>query len=143
MVIQNLMKRMAVAVASGTSSDGIGNEGLDTQVPGNDDEHPGLEADIRPEPTLVAGTFPSDLNVDAIIQSFMQEQQNSSYGPTNVDFPLMRSQDNAFGQTLNAQWAMEYDGLSLQSGGVGSVDDALFGFNNSDFEWYYSQSVQS
>ncbi|KAF2171327.1 hypothetical protein M409DRAFT_63659 [Zasmidium cellare ATCC 36951] len=156
MVIKNLMKKMDVAVASGSSCQGgdaaRSNSSSDSQVPGNEgNEDDNLvpepqPSEVRPEPTLVAGSFPSDLNVDAIIQSFMQEQQTSLYGqmnPSSNDMPFARSAETGLVNIPNAQWVNEYDELSLQSGGCGSVDDALFGFNNSDFEWYYPQSIQS
>ncbi|KAK4506531.1 hypothetical protein PRZ48_000263 [Zasmidium cellare] len=152
MVIKNLMKKMDVAVSSGTSSQsgdvGRTSESSDGQAPGSEDDNMVPERQLgeaRPEPTLVAGTFPSDLNVDAIIQSFMQEQQSNLYSQmgSSHDIPFARSAETGFANVPNAQWTSEYDEMSLQSGGFGSIDDALFGFHNSDLEWYYPQSVQS
>jgi len=95
------------------------------------------------EPTMVAGEFAPDLDVDAIIQSFMQEQQQQQ-------------------QQMYASWvdysAVPRVGGGLAADGVGSsnsgnffshqgqsrmpdveygvFDDNLFGFNSSMLDWY-------
>lgn len=85
---------------------------------------------IDSEPTMIAGQFVPDLDVDAIIQSFMHEQQFQGpglYNPTDnsAAAPLDPSRD---GLSNTQQWAMPNEGFSM-------FDDNLFGFNAPTFDW--------
>lgn len=155
LVIKKLMKRMEVSMASETSSQGeepsrpsetSGEEGNQASSNENADDTMLESFQGTLEPTLVAGNFPSDLNVDAIIQSFTQEQQTGCYNqivPQSSGLPFARPMESAIGNISNMQWSVDLDGMPLQVGGLPGFDDTLFGFNSSDFEWFYSQSVSS
>jgi hypothetical protein len=86
----------------------------------------GMETRDNPEPTMVAGQFVPGLDVDAIIHSFMQEQQS---GQTDGGYVPMANTATNF---PNAQ-----GDENLNSMGGGMFDDALFGFNASGYDWYY------
>jgi hypothetical protein len=85
-----------------------------------------METRDNPEPTMVAGQFVPGLDVDAIIHSFMQEQQS---GQTDGGYVPMTNTATSF---PNAQ-----GDENLNSMGGGMFDDALFGFNASGYDWYY------
>lgn len=72
------------------------------------------------EPTSVAGDMAPDLDVDAIIRSFMQEQGVS-------DVHTMTMQDPALSHNMN-------DPGYLPMGGTQRFDDMIFGFNAAYFD---------
>jgi len=145
-VIEALMDRMGVSVDH--SDPGGGSKSVNETGPAttnstspNDNFAPprrsseysllqnGMENRNNPEPTMVAGQFVPGLDVDAIIHSFMQEQQSGQadggYVPmtnTASNFPSAQGVENV-----------------LQGGfpNAGMFDDALFGFNASGYDWYY------
>ncbi|CAD0093663.1 unnamed protein product [Aureobasidium mustum] len=83
---------------------------------------------INHEPTMVAGQFDPDLDVDTIIHSFMHEQQQLYGQPANLSMPLDHGTTNLYGENgamLHATQPHVYN------------DDALFGFNASAFDWFY------
>lgn len=94
--------------------------------------HQNLGDYSNPEPTMVAGQFVPGLDVDTIIHSFMQEQQFNQ-----ADTPYMPMMN-----TTNSHQMGQNDGDlgaaqgSINSGGLGMFDDALFGFNASGYDWY-------
>jgi hypothetical protein len=99
--------------------------------------HLPIDTVINHEPTMVAGQFDPDLDVDTIIHSFMHEQQ--LYGqPTNYAMQpdhtanALYGGNNAVPNTGQAQ---------MPSTGLESYDDALFGFNASAFDWFYPNTM--
>jgi len=144
-VIEALMDRMGVSIdhsnPDGSSNNTANRPTATNSTSPNDNfaqprrssEYPllqhGIEDRNNPEPTMVAGQFVPGLDVDAIIHSFMQEQQSwqadGGYMPmtsTNTNFP------NAQGDESMMQGVFPNGGM---------FDDALFGFNASGYDWYY------
>lgn len=80
-------------------------------------------------PTMI-GDFESDLDVDAIIHSFMQDPQMQNYLVGNVQHPGLNTYSNGSNASMlyNSQDSFDNVGYSL--------DDALFGFNASALEWF-------
>jgi hypothetical protein len=72
------------------------------------------------EPTFVAGNMAPDLDVDAIIRSFMQEQGVS-------DASSMPIQEQPFSHNLT-------DPAYLPMGGMQRFEDMIFGFNAAEFD---------
>jgi hypothetical protein len=142
-VIEALMDRMGVSIDHADAGNDTGNRTNtpnttnstgprgDIAAPRQSSDYSHLQMETRdnPEPTMVAGQFVPGLDVDAIIHSFMQEQQSGQtdggYVPMNTatNFPNAQGDEN-----LN----------SMQSfSNAGMFDDALFGFNASGYDWYY------
>jgi hypothetical protein len=95
----------------------------------------GVENRDNPEPTMVAGQFVPGLDVDAIIHSFMQEQQS---GQTDGGYVPMTNTATNFS---NAQGDENMNSMGSFANG-GMFDDALFGFNASGYDWYYPNVSQ-
>jgi hypothetical protein len=100
--------------------------------PQSDPAHSPASVGSVVEPTMIAGQFAPDLDVDAIMQNFMNEQQMNeaanvqcpSYGP-NPGFI-----DNG----------SSYAELNMADGNF--FEDALFGFNSSAFDWFDPMMLQ-
>ncbi|KAI4721865.1 hypothetical protein E4T48_01803 [Aureobasidium sp. EXF-10727] len=92
--------------------------------------HLPIDTMINHEPTMVAGQFDPDLDVDTIIHSFMHEQQLYNQ-PTNFPMPD-HTTNNLYGGTMPPTTQGQMPSTSLES-----YDDALFGFNASAFDWFY------
>jgi hypothetical protein len=90
---------------------------------------------INHEPTMVAGQFDPDIDVDTIIHSFMHEQQ--LYGQ-NYAIPHDHTANALYGG--NSAMPSTNQGQVLSTG-IESYDDALFGFNASAFDWFYPNSM--
>ncbi|KAI4759287.1 hypothetical protein E4T52_07254 [Aureobasidium sp. EXF-3400] len=97
--------------------------------------HLPIDAMINHEPTMVAGQFDPDIDVDTIIHSFMHEQQ--LYGQ-NYAIPHDHTANALYGG--NSAMPSTNQGQVLSTG-VESYDDALFGFNASAFDWFYPNSM--
>lgn len=114
------------SIAQFRSSNNVNQHELQQTGPVNNNRDHAVDS----EPTMVAGQFVPDLDVDAIIQSFMHEQQfqgPSMYHPT--DNPTAASLDpSRDGLSNNHQWAIPNEGFSM-------FDDNLFGFNAPTFDW--------
>jgi hypothetical protein len=142
-VIEALMDRMGVSIDHADAGNDTGNRTNtpnttnstgprgDIAAPRQSSDYSHLQMETRdnPEPTMVAGQFVPGLDVDAIINSFMQEQQSGQtdggYVPMNTATNLPNAQGD---ENLN----------SMQSfSNAGMFDDALFGFNASGYDWYY------
>jgi hypothetical protein len=95
---------------------------------------PRRSSDYSQEPTMVAGQFVPGLDVDAIIHSFMQEQQS---GQTDGGYVPMNTATNF----SNAQGDENLNPMQSFTNG-GMFDDALFGFNASGYDWYYPNVSQ-
>ncbi|KAG9656105.1 hypothetical protein KCU64_g6096, partial [Aureobasidium melanogenum] len=98
--------------------------------------HLPIDTMINHEPTMVAGQFDPDLDVDTIIHSFMHEQQ--LYGPsTNLSMPSEDAINTLYGGNAMPHTTQgEASNISLES-----YDDALFGFNASAFDWVYPSTA--
>ncbi|KAM0719976.1 hypothetical protein Q7P37_004111 [Cladosporium fusiforme] len=150
-VIEALMKRMGVTVDNPNTNRPSSPRPESANQPGVADKSPqprtgsfaqqgGLEplrpqsevgSLINPEPTMVAGQFVPGLDVDAIIHSFMQEQQLQGPNQPYVSGPVDHAA-NSYNNDLSS-----HDQGPLLNGEFGMFDDALFGFNASAFDWYY------
>lgn len=155
MVIEALMKRMGVTVDSPNNDRPTSPVSYSTEQPGITDKspqqrsgsfaHPGTLEPVRPqsevgslmnpEPTMVAGQFVPDLDVDAIIHSFMQEQQLQGPNQPYMSGPM------EYGPHNHNNDLPSHDQGPLLNGEFGMFDDALFGFNASAFDWYYPSVV--
>jgi len=144
-VVEALMERMGVSIDHSDA----GNEMGDRPKTPNTTNSTGLHGDLTgprrssdyshlqsgmatrdsPEPTMVAGQFVPGLDVDAIIHSFMQEQQS---GQTDGGYVPMTNTTTNFPQGDESLNSMQG---AFPSGGM--FDDALFGFNASGYDWYY------
>lgn len=142
-VIEALMDRMGVSINHSDAGNETGDRPATTNSTGprqafetpRRSQYSHLQSDVEagndPEPTMVAGQFVPDLDVDAIIHSFMQEQQSTQtdgggYIPmanTASTFPSAQNDEN-----LNPMQGSLSNGM---------FDDALFGFNASGYDWYY------
>jgi len=138
-VIRNLMKRMNVVVEDCENHTSTSVQDRHAGSPGNLDELTTMTATV---PTAaVQGNVSADLDIDAIIQSFIREQQIQDAGRFgSFDYQMDASRNSIPGQTtLGMQGCQQYGDLH---GGAGSsyvpslaskglVDDMLFGFNSS------------
>lgn len=97
-----------------------------------------LPSNISTESTMVAGEFVSDLDVDAIIHSFMHEQQ--LYNDQATGYPIPSNYSNTALYSGNGVATNMTQGQTLNSG-VEAYDDALFGFNASAFDWGYPNTM--
>lgn len=155
-VIEALMKRMGVTVDNPNADRPSSPRPQSSNQPGETDKSPQQRTGsfaqpgaleplrhqpevgnlINPEPTMVAGQFVPGLDVDAIIHSFMQEQQlqgpNQSYMSGPVDYATNSSNNNDISNQEQGP---------LLNGEFGMFDDALFGFNASAFDWYYPNAM--
>ncbi|KJX97205.1 Nitrogen assimilation transcription factor nit-4 like protein [Zymoseptoria brevis] len=121
-VIEGLMQRMHVDAASpqfttespSSQSQTFQTEDRNAIVSRNNDHYAGWE------PTFVAGNMAPDLDVDAIIRSFMQEQGGS-------DVNSMAAQEQALSNNYG-------EPNYLPMGGMQRFDDMIFGFNAADFD---------
>lgn len=91
---------------------------------------PRIEGPQYPEPTMVAGEFVPGLDVDAIINSFMQEQQ--SHGQSM--YPADQHYMNGPGQNFEMLGSVQDQALNGPY--FPAFDDALFGFNTSAFQQF-------
>lgn len=156
-VIENLKKRMGIKLDDpGTSSsatsnprDAVTDRTSSNVTPGSQSNtftspsntssivrsHLPIDTIINHEPTMVAGQFDPDIDVDTIIHSFMHEQQQLYGQPASYPMP----QDH----TTNAMYtAIPTTGQGqVPNTGLESYDDALFGFNASAFDWFYPNSM--
>jgi hypothetical protein len=142
-VIEALMDRMGVSIDHADAGNDTGNRTNtpnttnstgprgDIAAPRQSSDYSHLQMETRdnPEPTMVAGQFVPGLDVDAIINSFMQEQQS---GPTDGGYVPMNTATNF----PNAQGDENLNSMQSFSN-AGMFDDALFGFNASGYDWYY------
>jgi hypothetical protein len=142
-VIEALMDRMGVSIDHADAGNETGNRTNtpnttnstgprgDIAAPRQSSDYSHLQMETRdnPEPTMVAGQFVPGLDVDAIINSFMQEQQS---GPTDGGYVPMNTATNF----PNAQGDENLNSMQSFSN-AGMFDDALFGFNASGYDWYY------
>lgn len=88
-------------------------------------------------PTMVEGQFVPDLDVDAIIHSFMQDQQMHTFA-TGV----ISTQNMNVHNTTNQNGNIAYTGQeAYENTGYTTLDDALFGFNASAFDWLYPNTM--
>lgn len=153
-VIEGLMKHMGISIdledtdrmsspdrgstthqqASSTSSSNR-DGGVVNQAPSVPtlQQQQAFENGMNPEPTMVAGEFVPDLDVDTIIHSFMQEQQMQG---SNTYMPMTPSTMNMSNGSNNNMLTNEQG--ALLNGGYNMFDDTLFGFNASTSDWYYS-----
>lgn len=149
LVIEALMKRMGVAIEEShvaedrpISSRGNG-PGHQKPATSNVSRHqqsmqptivvhdqPRVEGPLYPEPTMVAGQFVPGLDVDAIINSFMQEQQ------TNGPLMYMGDQHSVNGSGQNYGMLDHSQVHTLNGEYFPAFDDTLFGFNTSAFQQY-------
>ena len=92
----------------------------------------------NPEPTMVAGQIVPDLDVDAIIHSFMQDQQlaPAAHGPLSFGGPISYPSDSHQPVFLN----MDQQNTSRD---MFNFDDTLFGFNASAFDWFQPGPMHS
>jgi hypothetical protein len=96
-----------------------------------------IDTMINHEPTMVAGQFDPDLDVDTIIHSFMHEQQ--LYGqPTDYAMQPDHTTNALYGGS-GAMPSMAQG--QIPSTGLESYDDALFGFNASAFDWFHPNNM--
>lgn len=141
-VIENLKKRMGIRdpLIDQPSSEATPRAQSNAFTSPNNTmirSHLPIDTMTNHEPTMVAGQFDPDLDVDTIIHSFMHEQQ--LYNQPTFSMPS----DHATTHTL-------YGGPStmpsttqaqMSSTGPESYDDALFGFNASAFDWFYPNTA--
>ncbi|KAG9561145.1 hypothetical protein KCU77_g17807, partial [Aureobasidium melanogenum] len=96
-----------------------------------------IDTMINHEPTMVAGQFDPDLDVDTIIHSFMHEQQQLYGQPANLSMPSENAINTLYGGNAMPHTTQgEASDISLES-----YDDALFGFNASAFDWFYPNTA--
>jgi hypothetical protein len=99
--------------------------------------HLPIDTMINHEPTMVAGQFDPDLDVDTIIHSFMHEQQQLYGQPMNLSMPSEDATNTLYGDNSIPHTTQgEASNTSLES-----YDDALFGFNASAFDWFYPSTT--
>lgn len=97
--------------------------------------HLPIDTIINHEPTMVAGQFDPDIDVDTIIHSFMHEQQQL-YGQNYA-----MAQDHTANNLYSGSAMPITNQGQVPSTGLESYDDALFGFNASAFDWFYPNSM--
>lgn len=146
-VLETLCKRMDIAipdqdVSNGSSSDD-NNVVNDPNPRGSPQASVARLADNAPDqaqpttewPTMVEGQFVPDLDVDAIIQSFMHDQQmrTSAFGVA----PLTDFAGNPLSNQAVTSTRPEMFGNGVYS----TLDDTLFGFNASAFDWMYPNTA--
>lgn len=149
MVIEALMKRMDVSFADSPAADerpntSQGREAMDVQParcevaphrqpvhsPYGTQNQPRVDRPLYPEPTMVAGEFVPGIDVDAIINSFMQEQQSNGQTGYQPDQQYMNSAGQTYDMLGNVQ------DPTLNAAYFPVFDDTLFGFNTSAFQQY-------
>jgi hypothetical protein len=137
-VVEALMDRMGVSIDHSDAGNEAAGDRSNTPNASNptgprgDVAAPRRSSDYSQEPTMVAGQFVPGLDVDAIIHSFMQEQQS---GQTDGGYIPMAN--NAATSFPNAQGGDENLNSIQSFTNGGMFDDALFGFNASGYDWYY------
>ncbi|KAI6794416.1 hypothetical protein KC360_g7708 [Hortaea werneckii] len=136
-VIEGLMKRMQVSVSqderhhSGQAASWTQHPAELTPSSGDLLAQPTLahldgSPSLAQEPTFVQGTFAQDLDIDAIIESFISGQGDSTLdaaGPSSSDM-------NHQAIHPSSQMSMPWPNF------LPNTDDALFGFHSSTFEDY-------
>jgi hypothetical protein len=100
--------------------------------PQSDPAHSPASVGSVVEPTMIAGQFAPDLDVDAIMQNFMNEQQMNE--AANVQYPSYGPNPGFMDN------GSSYAGLNMADGNF--FEDALFGFNSSAFDWFDPMMLQ-
>jgi len=81
-----------------------------------------------------AGLVP-DHDLDAILQNFMQQEQQTDYSAST--FPSQLGVSAQFNNGIPADpWIVDYSTFPGDMNGMVGFDDALFGFNTLDFGFY-------
>ncbi|KAK3627705.1 hypothetical protein LTR56_019050 [Elasticomyces elasticus] len=134
MVIENLMKRMSVSVKRQEGPSSVGDTVEQMVQPQPDHAMQALRGSIGEETpwtgpgigsSLAQPGFVDDIDIDAIIESFVQNQQM----PGSVDPGQMAVEQSGFDYNLGSQ----YDARFPWSG-MNEIDDTLFGFHTSGFD---------
>ncbi|KAI5240510.1 hypothetical protein E4T42_08355 [Aureobasidium subglaciale] len=157
-VIENLRKRMGITFdgpeststatsatrdtvtdhpSTGTTPRSQSNVYMSDNMSGMARSHLPNDTMTNNEPTMVAGQFDPDLDVDTIIHSFMHEQQLYNQ-PASFTVPPGSTNSNIYGN--NGTIPTTNQGQTFQPG-LESYDDALFGFNASAFDWFYPNNM--
>ncbi|KAH0276579.1 hypothetical protein KCU91_g3772, partial [Aureobasidium melanogenum] len=141
-VIESLKKRMGIRdpLVDRPSSEVTPRSRSNAFTPPNNSmprSHLPIDTMINHEPTMVAGQFDPDLDIDTIIHSFMHEQQQLYGQPMSLSMPLEDATNTLYGDS-----AMPHTSQGeAYNTGPEPYDDALFGFNASAFDWFYPNNM--
>ncbi|KAG9950828.1 hypothetical protein KCU85_g3292, partial [Aureobasidium melanogenum] len=141
-VIESLKKRMGIRdpLIDRPSSEMTPRSRSNAFTPPNDSmprSHLPIDTMINHEPTMVAGQFDPDLDIDTIIHSFMHEQQQLYGQPISLSMPSEDATNTLYGDGVMPHTSQG----EAYNTGPEPFDDALFGFNASAFDWFYPNNV--
>ena len=147
-VIGSLMKKMGVTVdevdvMTGASSNSTENQDLGQSATLRHYANPlGQTDDARGEAAASdnglynsGATFGPDQDLDAILQNFMQQEQQAVTAPAMFQGPQGHT-SHIHNLMQTDMWNMDFGGYPGDQNGIGGFDDALFGFNTLDFGFY-------
>lgn len=131
-VIENLMKRMAVSIQRQNSLSGTGGSTEQDALFRSADTMQSQRGQVSKdynwtgsdmEPAFTQSGFADDIDIDAIIESFVQNQQMVGYVGA-VDRTAEQS-------GLDLNMGSQYDAQFAWSDSTNGIDDTLFGFHTS------------